>query len=291
MAPKPPPGFTSDPQANRPPSFPPTTNPFSDASTSSSSSPAAADPPPPLPADLDAPTDAEAATLEAWVRRHESYITTIRWHHYPRLPALSPLWGYSDADFHAEVLESLLFYTRAAGRKLTDDERDAVLAPITRTAVAASYYRPIALGSAVWGMARSWTKSGLREMMRRSTAAGSASSFASAAAATPVGKIGADGHITHFSSPQGQQPSFAGTVGANRGAIVGSLFRRVARTSVVGLSCAVGYYALWTPWHFLLGNHEVDSIREDLRLERMCLDMDQNMKNKMADILRKHGGL
>ncbi|KAJ4389034.1 hypothetical protein N0V93_006496 [Gnomoniopsis smithogilvyi] len=239
--------------------------------------------------DLDAPTDAESASLEAWLRRNEPYITTIRWHHYPSLPALSPLWGYSDADFRAECLESLLFYTRAAGRKLTDDERDAVLSPIARTAVAASYDRPVALGLAFWGMARSWSKSGLREMMRRSAA-----DAAAGANTTPgVGTIGADGHITHFSAPQGQQ--FGGFAraggGATRSAIVGSLLRRVARTSMVGLSCAAGYYALWTPWRFLLGNHEVDSIREDLRLENLCHDMDQNMKDKMADILRKHGGL
>lgn len=126
----------------------------------------------------------------------------------------------------------------------------------------------------------------MREMIRRNAEA--------AAAVTPpgVGTVGADGHITHFSAPQRQQLGFAGAAaGTTRGAIVGSLFRRVARTSMVGLSCAAGYYALWTPWRFLLGNHEVDSIREDLRLEKLCLDMDQNVKDKMADILRKHGGL
>lgn len=294
MAPKPPPGFTSNPQANPPPSFPSTANPFPNASTpssSSSSSSSAADPPPPLPANLDSETEAEADLVEAWLRRHESYITTIRWYRYPSLPAVSPLWGYSDNNYRAECLESLLFYTRAAGRILTDDERDALLAPITRTAVAASYDRPVALGLAIWGMARSWSKSGLREMMRRSAAAAAA-----ATSPAPVtGTIGADGLITHFSGPQAQQQQhrggFAGVPGTTRSEIVRSLFRRVARTSVVGLSCFAGYHALWKPWRFFLGTHEVDSIRQDVCLEKMCNDMDKNMEDKMSDIIRKHGGL
>lgn len=277
MAPntRPPPGFTSNPEARPPPTLPQTTSPFPDASTPLSSS--YFDPPPPLPADLDAPTPTEAATLDAWLRRHESYITTIRWHHYATLPALAPLWGYADADFRAECLESLLFYTRAAGRKLSDAERDAVLTPIARTAVAASYDRPIAFGVGIWAMSRSWAKSGVRDMIRASAAATGG---------------GVDGHITHFAPPP--QHGFAGgaaAVGAGTRPVVLSLLRRVARTSIVGLSCAAGYYALWTPYRFLLGNHEVDSIREDLRLERLCNDMDNNMKDKMSDIIRKHGGL
>lgn len=292
MASKPPPGFTSNPQANP---FPNASAPSS--STSSSSSIADADPPPPLPADLEAETEAEADLLEAWIRRHEPYITTIRWHRYATLPALSPLWGYSDVNYRMECLESLLFYTRAAGRKLTDEERDAVLTPIARTTVAASYDRPVALGLAIWGMARSWSKSGLREVMRRSAAAAAA---AAAAPPAPImGNVGADGLITHFSGPQAhhhqQQQQhrigFAGAMGATRGAVISSLFRRVARTSMVGLSCFVGYHALWKPWRFLLGTHEVESIRYDLCLEKMCHDMDTNMEDKMAGIIRRHGGL
>lgn len=299
MTPKPPPGFTSNPQANPPPSFPPSAIPFPNASapssSSSSSSSADADPPPPLPANLDAETEAEANLLEAWLRRHEPYITTIRWHRYSSLPALSPLWGYSDVDYRAECLESLLFYTRAAGRKLTDEERDAILTPIARTAVAASYDRPVALGLAIWGMARSWNKSGLRETMRRSAAAATAAAAAAAPSAPIMGNVGADGLITHFSGPQAHQQQhrvgFAGAAGNTGGVVISSLFRRVARTSLVGLSCFAGYQALWKPWRFLLGTHEVESIRHDLCLEKMCHDMDINMEDKMAGIIRKHGGL
>lgn len=162
------------------------------------------------------------------------------------------------------------------------------MAPIARTAVAASYDRPVALGLAGWGMARSWAKSGLREMIRRSAAAAAAAPVVT----TPVGQVGVDGHITHFAQQPQQQSrgGFASAAGMGRGAVVGSLLKRVARTSVVGLSCAAGYYALWTPYRFLLGNHEVDSIREEIRLEKLCSDMDANMKDKMADIIRKHGG-
>lgn len=286
MAPNPraPPGFTNNPEANPPaPPLPLPSSPFPSASTPRSSPPSSADPPPPLPDDLDAPTPAEEAALDAWLRRHPGYITTIRWHRYAALPALAPLWGYADCDFRAECLESLLFYTRAAGRKLSDDERDAVMAPIARTAVAASYDRPVALGLAGWGMGRSWAKSGLRETLRRSAAA----------AATPaagMGQVGVDGHITHFAPPQQPRVSFGSAGGVGRPALVRTFLKRVARTSTVGLSCAVGYYALWTPYRFLLGNHEVDSIREELRLEKMCSDMDANMRDKMADIIRKHGG-
>ncbi|CAN8096108.1 unnamed protein product [Discula destructiva] len=308
--PRPPPGFTSDPQATPSPPTGPLSTPDSSTptkSSSSSSSSSSSDPPPPFPADLDAPTPSEAAALDAWLRRHESYITGIRWHRYAQLPALAPLWGYADADFRAECLESLLFYTRAAGRKLSRHERDAVLTPIARTAVAASYDRPLALVLAGWGMARSWAKSGMQDMVRKSAAEAAAAAATAAGAGGgggggggPVGRVGADGHITHFAQQhqhqhqhqhQPQHGYGAGAAAAGRSAVVGSVLRRVARTSMVGLSCAAGYYALWTPYRLLLGNHEVDSIREDPRLEKMCRDMDRNMKDKMADIIRKHGGM
>ncbi|KAJ4423777.1 hypothetical protein N0V82_001515 [Gnomoniopsis sp. IMI 355080] len=287
MAPKSPPGFTNDPQSDSQPSLPPNTNTFPSASTPTSSTSSAADPdpPPPLPTDLNTPADAaEDAALEAWVLRNAQYFTNIRWHHYRRLPALSSLWGYSEHDFRAECLESLVFYSRAAGRKLTEGERDAVLSPIATTCVAATYDRPVALGLAIWGMARSWSKSGQREMMRRNAATAAANT-------TPgVGTIGADGHITHFATPQGQQlGGFARPGPATRSAMIGSLFRRIARTSLVGLSCMVGYYALWTPWRVLLSKHEVETIRNDFRCNKLLNDMDQNMKDKRPDLTRSHG--
>lgn len=242
----------------------------------STSSSAPSDPPPPLPSDLENPTPDEQLALDAWLRRNPAYINTIRWHRYSRLPVLSPLWGYSDVDFRAECLESLLFYTSACGRRLSDTERDALLEPITRTAVASSLDRPAALGAAAWLAARSWRKTGLRD------------AAATAAAAAQQQQHG-DGHITHFSTPQHshhqQQIPGAGS------SIARALVRRAARASAVGLTCAVGYYALWTPWRYIWGGVEVQAIGADLRLERMCLDMERNMKDKAADLLRRHGGL
>ncbi|KAF3771324.1 hypothetical protein M406DRAFT_349652 [Cryphonectria parasitica EP155] len=286
-------------------------NPFLSSSfPSASSSPendntpsARSDPPPPLPADLDNPTPQEDAAVDDWLRRNTSYITTIPWFRYPALPALSLLWGYSDADFRDECLESLLFYTRAAGRRLSLRERDAVLEPITRTAVAASYDRPVALGLAAWLMARSWAKSGHRAAAAAAAAAAAHAQqyqqYAAAAAAAQsatMGTVGADGHITHFSGgqthhqPQTHSQIHYGAGGASRSQVLGTLARRVVRTGSVGLFCAAGYYVLWTPWRFMLGNQEVDSIREDLRLEKMCQDMDRNMNSKVAEMLRRHGG-
>lgn len=243
-------------------------------SPSSSSAP---DPPPPLPSDLDNPTPNEQLALDAWLRRNPSYINTIRWHHYSALPVLSPLWGYSVADFRAECLESLLFYTSACGRRLTDPERDALLEPITRTAVASSYDRPAALGAAAWLVARSWRKTGLREAARQRQ-----QQLQQHAAQ-------GEGHITHFSSPPPQQHQHQQQIPVAR-SLAGALVRRAARASAVGLTCAAGYYALWTPWRFLWGGIEVDTIGADLRLERMCLDMERNMKDKVSDLLRRHGG-
>lgn len=254
-------------------------------STAASSS-ASSDPPPPLPSDLDNPTPNEQLALDAWLRRNPAYINTIPWYRYPSLPILAPLWGYSDADFRAECLESLLFYTSAAGRRLADQERDALLEPITRTAVASSYDRPATIGAAAWLMARSWRKSGLRE----AAAAAQQQQYHHQPQAEVVG-----GHITHFSSPQQQQQQQQHSQYQPRGSaarsLAGSLVRRAARASTAGLTCAVGYYALWTPWRFLWGGVEVETIGADLRLEKMCIDMEQNMKNKVSDMLRRHGGL
>lgn len=272
MASKPPPD-NSDTNINTSPSQPPTTpmpNPFTSALPTAPSS----DPPPPLPADIENPTAQEDAALDIWLRRNTSYVTTIPWHRYTMLPSLSPLWGYSDADYRAECLESLFYYTRASGRRLSDFERDALLEPVTRCAVAASYDRPLALGVAAWLMARSWAKSGRR--------AAAAAAQELAPPLGTVGTVGADGHITHFSHPHAGAQS--------RSQVLSSLVRRVARTGAVGLACGVGYYALWTPWRYLLGVQEVECIREDLRLEGMCQDMDRNTKDKVAELLRRHGG-
>lgn len=278
--------FTTNPQADQPP--PP---PAPSSSSSSSSHPPPTDgnpssggrdledPPPHIPEDIENPTPTERLALDTWLNRNKTYLTTIPWHRYPTLPLLSPFWGYHDADYHTDVVESLLFYTCASGRRLTVLERDAVLEPITRTAVAASYDRPLAIGLAAWWMVRSWNKSGVREAQRRAAAA---------AAAAAAGDMG---HITHFSTPQ-PRISPAATVSnmvGGGGQILGALLRRVARTSLVGLSCIIGYQTLWSPWRFILGNHEVETIREDMRLERMVSDMDQNLASKALEILRRQG--
>lgn len=263
-------------------SSPSASSPPSPASPSSSS----ADPPPPLP-DNDEPTPNEQLALDSWLRRNNSYIDTIPWHRYAALPVLSDLWGYSDVDFRHECLESLLFYTSACGRRLTDSERDALLEPITRSAVASRYDRPAALALGAWLVARSWRKTGARHQYQQHAAASAAAAAAAAAAGA-----GGGGHITHFSAPSPphhvpqQQPHMAATARA----LAGSLARRAARASGVGLACAVGYYALSSPWQLLWGAVEVETIGMDRRLERMCLDMEQTIKEKTAAAMRRYGG-
>lgn len=257
------------------------------------------DPPPPLPATLDAPTPAEDLALQSWVGRNRGYITTIPWHRYPSLPVLSYMWGYNDADFRHECLSSLMFYTRSAGRRLTVEERDALLEPVTRLAVAASYDRPVAAGLGAYLVARSWAKSGAREAFRRAAekaaAAAAAGPAGASAAGMGMGTVGADGHITHFSAPQ-QQHHQQGTGTAGRfgqgGRLLGSLFKRTARASVPALLCFAGYEVLWDSYRMYLGENEIDSIREDMRLEEMVVQMDRNMASRVTDIeelLRRRG--
>ncbi|KUI63181.1 hypothetical protein VP1G_10306, partial [Cytospora mali] len=267
----------------------------------------------PLPATLDAPTPAEDLALQNWLSRNRSYITTIPWHRYPSLPVLSYLWGYNDADFRHECLSSLMFYTRSAGRKLTVDERDALLEPVTRLAVAASYDRPVAVGLGAWLVTRSWVKSGAREAFRRAAEGAAAAAAASAAAAsassgtagmgTGMGTVGADGHITHFSTPQHQHHHHhhhqgtgatgrLGQGGRNVGRVLGSLFKRTARASVPAMLVYAGYQVFWDSYRMYLGENEIDSIREDLRLEEMVGQMDRNMASRVTDIeelLRRRG--
>ncbi|ROW15999.1 hypothetical protein VPNG_02609 [Cytospora leucostoma] len=267
-----------------------------------------ADPPPPLPATLDAPSPAEDLALQSWLGRNRAYLTTIPWHRYPSLPVLSYLWGYNDADFRHDCLSSLMFYTRSTGRRLTAEERDALLEPVTRLAVAASYDRPLAAGLGAWLVARSWAKSGAREAFRRAaegaaaTAAAAASAASAASAAgTTGGTLGADGHITHFSTPQHHHhhhhqyqgaTGAAGAFGQQARRNVGTLFKRMGRASVPGLLCFAGYQVLWESYRVYLGENEIDSIREDPRLEEMVIQMDRNMASRVGDLedlLRRRG--
>ncbi|ROV93634.1 hypothetical protein VMCG_08088 [Cytospora schulzeri] len=247
----------------------------------------------------------EDLALQSWVDRNRAYITTIPWHRYPSLPVLSYMWGYNDADFRHECLSSLMFYTRSAGRRLTVQERDALMEPVTRLAVAASYDRPVTIGLGAYLVARSWAKSGAREAFRRAAegaaarAAASASASASAsagAAGMGMGTVGADGHITHFSTPQQQHHHIPGTSTRGRfgqgGRMLGSLLKRTTRASVPALLCFAGYEVLWDSYRMYLGENEIDSIREDMRLEEMVGQMDRNMATRVTDIeelLRRRG--
>ncbi|POS79218.1 hypothetical protein DHEL01_v202376 [Diaporthe helianthi] len=261
------------------------------------------DPPPPLPKSLDQPTPAEDLALDNWIKRNTSYLATIPWYKYAQMPVLSWLWGYSDADFHHECVSTYIFYTRAIGRKLTDEERDGVLEPVARSAVAASYDRPIAMGLGSWLMARSWAKSGAREAVRKA-----AEEAAAAAAATAMGTglgtgtVGADGHITHFSTPQ-QHTGIAGRFGfgggnfsssnnSNRGRVIGQLFKRAGRASVPGLLCFVGLQVLSEPYRMYLSDNETWTMHSDARLIALADDMEKNLTTRAGDIedlLRRRG--
>ncbi|PSR79511.1 hypothetical protein BD289DRAFT_442306 [Coniella lustricola] len=226
-----------------------------------------------------------------------SYVTTVPWYRLAALPVLSPLWGYNPADHQTDCLESLMFYTVAAGRRLTDAERDSILEHITRTGVAASYDRPLAIGVAAWLMTRSWAKSRpikhggpLYNAASASTYSPYAQQYHHHAHVQPIstGTLGADGHITHFSGPhppppppqqQPQQPYFASARGSGS-QVLGAFVRRVARTGAVGLSCFAGYLALRIPYRHLLGMREVEAVSHDFRLEAVCHDMDNTMKNR-----------
>lgn len=291
-------GALTDPRHATPttsPTMPSLTGNQPNSSDSSSSS----DPPPPLPKSLDQPTPAEDLALDNWIKRNTNYLSTIPWHKYAQLPVLSWLWGYSDAEFRNECISTYIFYTRATGRRLTDDERDAVLEPVTRSSAAASYDRPIALGLGSWLMARSWAKSGARETVKR------AAEEAAAAGAHPAmgtglgtGTVGVDGHITHFSTPQ-QHTGTAGRFGFgggnfsnNRGKVLSQLFRRAGRASVPGLLCFVGLQVLGEPYRMYLSDNETWSMHQDMRLMSLADDMEKNLSNRVGDIedlLRRRG--
>lgn len=266
----------------------------------SSSSP---DPPPALPKSLDLPTPAEELALDGWIKRNTSYLSTIPWHKYASLPVLAWVWGYSDAEFRNECVSTYIFYTRATGRKLTEAERDAVLEPVARSCAAASYDRPVALGLGSWLMARSWAKSGAKETVRRAAEEAAAAATASAHPAMGTGlgtgTVGADGHITHFSTPQqhtGATGRFGfGTGGGNfnnRGKALGQLFRRAGRASVPGLLCFVGLQVLSEPYRMYLSDNETWSMHQDVRLIGLADDMEKNLSNRAGDIedlLRRRG--
>lgn len=259
------------------------------------------DPPPPLPKSLDQPTPAEDLALDNWIKRNTSYLSTIPWHKYASLPVLSWLWGYSDAEFRNECISTYIFYTRATGRKLNDDERDAVLEPVARSSAAASYDRPIALGLGSWLMARSWAKSGAREAVRRAAEEAAAAALAAHPAAMGTGlgtgTVGADGHITHFSTPQQHTGTagrfgFGGNSNSNRGKVLSQLFRRAGRASVPGVLCFVGLQVLSEPYRMYLSDNETWSMHQDARLMNLADDMERNLSNRVGDIedlLRRRG--
>lgn len=282
-----------------------TTSTMLSSKDNQSSSSSSSDPPPPLPKSLDQPTPAEDLALDNWIKRNTSYLSTIPWHKYASLPVLSWVWGYSDAEFRNECISTYIFYTRATGRRLTDDERDAVLEPVARSSAAASYDRPAALGLGSWLMARSWAKSGARETVRRAAEEAAAAAAATVGAHHPAmgtglgtGTVGADGHITHFSTPQ-QHHHHTGTAGrfgfggnVNRGKVLGQLFRRAGRASVPGLLCFVGLQVLSEPYRMYLSDNETWSMHQDVRLMNLAEDMEKNLTNRVGDIedlLRRRG--
>lgn len=277
------------------PATAPTMGSSKDSQPSSSS-----DPPPPLPKSLDQPTPAEDLALDNWIKRNTSYLSTIPWHKYANLPALAWLWGYSDAEFRNECISTYVFYTRAVGRKLTDDERDAVLEPVARSSAAASYDRPIAMGLGSWLMARSWAKSGAKETVRKAAeeaAAAAAAAHPAMGTGLGTGTVGADGHITHFSTPQ-HHTGTAGRFGfgnmgnINRGQALSQLFRRAGRASVPGLLCFVGLQVFSESYRMYLSDNETWSMHQDVRLMGLADDMEKNLTNRVGDIedlLRRRG--
>jgi hypothetical protein len=263
------------------------------------------DPPPRIRDPLGPVGPDEEHAVHSWMQRNSTYITTIPWYKYDKPHALAFLWGYPDAEFRIHCISVYMFYTRMTGRKLTDDERDAILEPAARSAAAATYDRPIALGLGSWLMARSWAKSGAKENVRKAAAA-------AAADARPVmgtglggsGALGADGHITHFSTPQqhtGQFGSGAGSFGnsssssssSSMGRALGQLFKRAGRASVPGLLCFVGLQWAAEPYHEYLTDNENLTMAEDLRLMRQEHDMRKNMidhdSRTLSDGFRRNG--
>ncbi|KAI7776348.1 hypothetical protein LA080_005428 [Diaporthe eres] len=278
----------------------PATLPTAPTMGSSKDSQSSSDPPPPLPKSLDQPTPAEDLALDNWIKRNTSYLSTIPWHKYANLPVLAWLWGYSDSEFRNECITTYVFYTRAVGRKLTDDERDAVLEPVARSSAAASYDRPIAMGLGSWLMARSWSKSGAKETVRKAAeeaAAAAAGTHPAMGTGLGTGTVGADGHITHFSTPQ-QHTGTAGRFGfsnagnINRAKALSQLFRRAGRASVPGMLCFVGLQVLSEPYRMYLTENETWSLHQDVRLMSLADDMEKNLTNRVGDIedlLRRRG--
>lgn len=275
-----------------------TATPTTMSSLTGNQSSSSSDPPPPLPKSLDQSTPAEDLALDNWIKRNTSYLSTIPWHKYAQMPVLSWLWGYSDADFRHECVSTYIFYTRAIGRKLTDEERDGVLEPVARSAAAASYDRPFAMGLGSWLMARSWAKSGARETVRKAAEEAAAAATASHHG-MGTGTVGADGHITHFSTPQ-QHIGTGGRFGFgggnfnsnNRGRAIGQLFRRAGRASVPGLLCFVGLQVLSEPYRMYLSDNETWTMHSDVRLMALADDMDKNLTTRVGDIedlLRRRG--
>lgn len=76
----------------------------------------------------------------------------------PQLPPLAPLWGYDTSHFRGKVISDLMIWTRLAGRRLTDAEKDILMHHIARATAGTTYDRPIAAGLTAYFMHRSWAK-------------------------------------------------------------------------------------------------------------------------------------
>jgi hypothetical protein len=115
-----------------------------------------------------------------------------------------------------------------------------------------------------------------------------------------TGTIGADGHITHFSTPQQHHTGTAGRFGFgggnfssnNTGKVLGQLFRRAGRASVPGLLCFVGLQVLSEPYRMYLSDNETWSMHQDARLMSLAEDMEKGLSSRVGDIedlLRRRG--
>lgn len=233
-----------------------------------STSPSSPSPPPPHVADIENLTNDERIAIQDWLYRDPTYLTTICWNRYPRTYLLSPLWGYDEPAFREECVNSLMFWTITCGRRLSDPERDALLEPITGCRLACNLDRPIGFAAAAWLTARSWQNSKLRD--------------AAAAARQQQQQKQAGGHVTHFSSAHQQHRQH---IYGARSSLASNLMRRAARASAVGLACAIGYQALWHPWHVFWHDNEQWAIEHDVRLSRMWNEINNKYSTPHGDEL------
>ncbi|KAH8783384.1 hypothetical protein F5883DRAFT_680607 [Diaporthe sp. PMI_573] len=94
---------------------------------------------------------------KAWNERNMVYLTSFDSRGLHHLPLLSRLWGCDYNWYTARITSEVAEVTSWAGRRLSPEEMSIFTSHAARGVVAASYERPIAIGTTTFALWRGWS--------------------------------------------------------------------------------------------------------------------------------------